>query len=151
MKQNILSEIKLLLAAEERPVIFLATKDEAGNPRVRPVSLMSTPRGFYIGTSRKSRKAAEIIEHNCIEWVTLFPTDLGTGYLRLAGRAQEIDGEEKRQAVSETGYPVDEYWDGVSDPDFVVFRIQPNRVEYIRPGENDALDVTETFAPYGKC
>lgn len=151
MKQNILNEIKLLLAAEERPVVFLATKDGEGNPRVRPVSLMSTPGGFYIATSRRSRKAAEIAGHRCIEWVTLFPTDQGTGYLRLAGKAEEVNGEEKRRAVSETGYPVDEYWDGVSDPDFIVFRIQPNRVEYIRPGENDALDVTETFASHGKC
>jgi len=145
-KPTLVNEIKLYLAAQERPTAFLATIDSLGNPRVRPVTLMATPQGFYIATSRKTRKAEEISHHNFVEWVTLFPTESGTGYLRLAGKVDEVIGEEKRNAVVETDYPVSLYWDGVSDPDFVVFKIIPDRVEYIRPGENDAQDVTETFA-----
>jgi general stress protein 26 len=145
MDNSLLSEIKLYLAAQEYPTAFLATKAADGNPRVRPVTLMATPEGFYIGTSRKTRKAAEIENHNFVEWVTLFPTVDGTGYLRLAGEASEVAGDEKRNAVVETNYPVTSHWSGVDDPDFVVFKINPARVEYIRPGENDARDVTESF------
>jgi general stress protein 26 len=106
---------------------------------------MATPRGFYIATSRKTRKHEEIQHNPSVEWVTLFPTEKGTGYLRLAGDAREVEGEEKRSAVEESDYPVDKYWNGVEDPDFVVFNIAPRRVEYIRPGEDDARDVTDTF------
>ncbi|MFH1735653.1 MAG: pyridoxamine 5'-phosphate oxidase family protein [bacterium] len=140
-----LNEIKLYLAAQDHPTAFLATIDRLGNPRVRPVTLMVTPQGFYIATSRKTRKAEEISHHNVVEWVTLFPTENGTGYLRLAGKVDEVIGEEKRNTVVETDYPVSLYWDGVADPDFVVFKIIPERVEYIRPGENDAHDLTESL------
>lgn len=151
MATNILNEIKLLLAAQDRLIAFLATLDKEGHPRVRPITLMVTPRGFYIATSRKSRKAKEISHHRCIEWVTLLPNDGNTGYLRFAGDAIEVSGEEKRNAVAENDYPVEKYWTGVDDPDFVVFRIHPGRVEYIRPGENDALNVTETFMDHEAC
>ncbi|RJP82240.1 MAG: hypothetical protein C4524_00960 [Candidatus Zixiibacteriota bacterium] len=142
---NNLSEIKLLLATKERPVAFLATVDNQGRPRVRPLNLMITPRGFYLATSRKSRKVAEVQNNSAVELVTLFPTEAGTGYLRLAGRAQEVKGEEKRHAVEETHYPVEVYWTGVEDPDLAVFRVDLERVEYIRPGEDDPLDVTPGF------
>jgi general stress protein 26 len=145
MNSNSLSEIRLLLAAQELPVAFLATVDDAGKPRVRPISLMSTPQGFYIATSRKSRKSVQIVNHSEVEWVTLFPTDAGTGYLRLFGKAKEVHGEEKSRTIEETQYPVRTYWNGVDDPDFIVFRIDPLRVEFIRPGDNDAIDVTHDF------
>jgi general stress protein 26 len=145
MRGNILNEIKLLLAAQEHPTAFLATQDDQGHPRVRPITLMVTPQGFYVATSKRSRKASEIKHHNYVEWVTLLPGDKGTGYLRLAGLAQEVNGEEKARTVEETEYPVQLYWQSVNDPDFIVYRVQPDRVEYIRPGENDYWDVTETF------
>lgn len=146
MNNNILNEIKLLLAAQQIPIAFLATLDATGHPRVRPVTLMVTPRGFYVATSRKSRKASEIQGHNNVEWVTLLPGESGTGYLRFAGSTREVEGEEKRSTVEENDYQVDMYWEGVDDPDFVVFRVEPQRVEYIRPGEDSAMDVTRIFA-----
>ena len=147
-----LNEIKLLLSAQDNPIAFLATRDADGHPRVRPVSLMTTPRGFYIGTSRQSRKAEEIGHHECVEWVTLLPGDGTTGYLRFSGNAIEVEGEEKINAVQENDYPVDKYWSGgINDPDFVVYRIKPGRVEYIRPGENNALDVTQIFLDQEAC
>ncbi|TKJ36858.1 hypothetical protein CEE37_14840 [candidate division LCP-89 bacterium B3_LCP] len=145
MSKNTLNEIKLLFAAQEQHVVYLATLDSSGHPRVRPVTLMVTPSGYYIATSRMTRKAAEIRECDKVEWVTLFPGERGTGYIRFAGNTIEVFGQEKRQAVEENDYPVEKYWTGIDDPDFVVFRIEPERVEFIRPGENDALDVTDTF------
>ncbi len=145
MNSHNLSEIRLLLAAEERPIAFFATVDQAGHPRVRPLNLMITPKGFYIATSRRSRKVAELKGRNLVEWVTLFPTDQGTGYLRIAGPVREVKGAEKHDAVEETHYPVAAYWKGVDDPDLVVFRVEPQRVEYIRPGENDPLDLSAGF------
>jgi general stress protein 26 len=145
MNNNLLNEIKLLLATQDSPIAFLATLDAQGHPRVRPVTLMVTPRGFYVATSRQSRKASEIHAHNSVEWVTLLPGENGTGYLRFAGSPREVEGEEKQSAVEENDYPVTKYWQGVDDPDFVVYRIKPERVEYIRPGEDAAMDVTQTF------
>ena len=151
MSENILNEIKLLLTAQEQPVAFLATVDAEGHPRVRPITLMVTPRGFYVATSRSSRKAADIDHHHCVEWVTLLPYEKLTGYLRFAGDAREVQGEEKRETIEENNYPVDQYWSGIDDPDFVVFRIEPRRVEYLRPSESDARDVTEIFLDAGGC
>jgi general stress protein 26 len=145
MNSTTLNEIRLLLATRELPVAFLATVDETGNPRVRPFSLMATPAGFYLATSRKTRKAVEIMRNNSVEWVTLFPTESGTGYLRLSGAAVEVAGEEKMHTLQESQYPVHTYWTGLNDPDLVVFRIDPTHVEFIRPGENDAADVTDNF------
>jgi len=141
-----LAEIKLLLAAEERPIAFFATVDRQGQPRVRPLNLMVTPAGFYVATSRQSRKVAEMAQNNLVECVTLFPTEEGTGYLRIAGPALEVKGREKRRTIEETQYPVQKYWSSVEDPDFAVYRIDPQRVEYIRPGEDDPMDVTPDFA-----
>ena len=146
MNSENLAEIKLLLAAKERPVAFLATVNQQGHPRVRPLNLMVTPNGFYLATSRKSRKVAELAVHHAVECVTIFPTEDGTGYLRIAGEAVEVRGAEKKKAVEETQYPVKKYWKGVGDPDLAVFRIEPQRVEYIRPGEDDPMDVTPHFA-----
>lgn len=146
MNHESLNEIKLLLAAEERPIVFLATVDPEGKPRVRPLNLMSTPRGFYIATSKKSRKIRELKGSDAVEMVTIFPTEKGTGYLRITGKAREVNGQEKRSTIEETHYPVEKYWNGVDDPDFMVFRIDPERVEYIRPGEDDPMDVTATFS-----
>jgi general stress protein 26 len=146
MNSENLAEIKLLLAAKERPVAFLATVNPQGQPRVRPLNLMVTPNGFYLATSRKSRKVAELEVHHAVECVTIFPTEDGTGYLRIAGEAVEVKGAEKKRAVEETQYPVKKYWKGVSDPDLAVYRIEPQRVEFIRPGEDDPMDVTPHFA-----
>ncbi len=63
----------------------------------------------------------------------------------MNGRAVEMRGEEKKKVVKEWSYPVEKYWSGIEDPDFVVYRIIPEEAEYIRPGGYHSIDVTALF------
>lgn len=139
-------EIQKLLAERDHPVAFLATIDVQGFPQVRPLTLMSYGKHFYLATSTSSRKAMQITRDDRIEFVSLLPRDGSTGYLRVMGHAKRVMDPTLARTVTETcGYPVDKYWEGVEDKDFFLMRVEPERIEYMRPGEFEAIEVTHDY------
>lgn len=147
MVESKLEEIRLRLSKLKHPQSFLATVDNSGAPQVRPVTLMVYDDSFYLATSRSTRKARQIVDDNRVEFVTPFSEEGHGGYLRVMGLVQPISDLALMGKITDaTSYPVTVYWRGVDDPDFFLFRVNPLRVEYMKPGDNDAAEVTDEFA-----
>jgi general stress protein 26 len=139
-------EIEARLAKTKHPTAFLATVDSDGAPQVRPVTLMVTAGDFYLGTSSSSRKAEQISSDSRVELVTVFCEGENNGYLRVMGNAEPVADKGLIERVTQTtGYPLTDYWQGADDPDFFFCRIKPTRVEYMKPGEIAATEVTDEY------
>ena len=147
MSEPKMDEIKQLLAEREHPIAFLATVDAEGYPQVRPLTLMAYGNDFFLATGTSSRKAAQITQNDCVEFVTLLPKGDNTGYLRVMGHAHRVnDSKLAAKVVEACGYPVEKYWQGVEDSEFFMVQIKPLRVEYMKPGEFEAIEVTSEYA-----
>jgi general stress protein 26 len=146
MDNTALDEISARLAQSPRPQTFLATLDELGAPQVRPVTVMHHRGRFYFATARASRKASQITKDKRVEFVTPFSDGKHTGYLRVQGSAKEVrDLPLVSLVTTKCEYPVREYWKGVEDPDFFFFQVIPDRVEFMKPGDESAVEVTNEF------
>ncbi|MFH2054544.1 MAG: pyridoxamine 5'-phosphate oxidase family protein [bacterium] len=146
MSEAKFEEIAQLLAEREHPVAFLATVDVQGFPQVRPLTLMSHGKDFYLATSTSSRKALQLTRDDRVEFVSLLPKEGNTGYLRVMGNAKRVVDPALAKKVTEAcGYPVKKYWQGVEDDDFFLIRVEPQRVEYMKPGEFEAIEVTRDY------
>lgn len=146
MNKSMFEDMRSRLAQLNRPQAFLASLSDSGAPQVRPVSLMLDGDCFYFATARSSRKAKQIAKDGRVEFVTLFCEGGCSGYLRVEGLAREIRDLKLVERIT-TGchYPVLEYWKGVDDPDFLFFEVAPRRVEYMKPGAESAIEVTDEF------
>jgi len=124
----------------------MASLSQDGSPQVRPVTLMFDDGRFYFATSRTSDKAAQILRDDRLEFVTVFSEGGYSGYLRVCGHGQVIsDREVVERVTTQHEYPVREYWTGLDDPDFFFFRVAPTRVQYLKPGDERAVEVTDEF------
>lgn len=146
MNELMLEEMRSRLAELNRPQAFLATLSDSGAPQVRPVTLMIDGNRFYFATARSSRKAKQIAIDGRVEFVTTFCESGCSGYLRVQGVAREIrDLKLVERITMACHYPVLEYWKGTDDPDFFFFEVTPQRVEYMKPGAESAVEVTNEF------
>lgn len=140
------TEIDQRLSKIAHPTAFLATIAADGAPQVRPITLMTDAGSFYLGTSAASRKVEQIQGKNRIEFVTLFSDGGNTGYLRVTGSVERITDAALIGRVTVTNnYPVTQYWESIEDPDFYFCKVIPERVEYMRPGDMSAREVTNEF------
>jgi general stress protein 26 len=146
MSEPKMDEIKQLLAERKHTIAFLATVDAEGYPQVRPLTLMTYGNDFFLATGTSSRKAAQIMKNDRVEFVTLLPKGEFTGYLRVMGHAERVtDSELARKVAEACDYPVEKYWQGVEDSEFFMVKIKPIRVEYMKPGEFAAIEVTSEY------
>ena len=146
MNKLMLEEMRSRLAQLNRPQAFLASLSDSGAPQVRPVTLMLDGDCFYFATARSSRKAKQITIDGRVEFVTLFCEGGCSGYLRVQGLAREIrDPKLVERITTACHYPVLEYWKGIDDPDFFFFEVTPQRVEYMKPGADSPVEVTNEF------
>lgn len=146
MNKLMFEEMHSRLVQLSRPQAFLASLSESGAPQVRPVTLMLDGNCFYFATAQSSRKAKQIARDSRVEFVTLFCEGGCSGYLRVQGLAREIrDLKLIDRVTTACHYPVHEYWTGVDDPDFFFFEVTPQRVDYMKPGANSAIEVTNEF------
>jgi general stress protein 26 len=147
MEKVTVQEIGALLAELKNPQTFLATVDASGAPQVRPVTVMHHSGRFYFATSRASRKVSHIARDRRVEFVTPFKEGDNGGYLRVQGVVNEIKELELVETVTKKcKYPVQNYWKGIDDPDFFFFQVVPERVEFMKPGAETAIEVTSEFS-----
>jgi general stress protein 26 len=147
MTESIPQEVYQYLGRTDHPQSFLATVDADGAPQVRPVTLMIYENAFYLATSKSSRKALQITHDKRVEFVAPFCDGAHNGYLRVMGLALPVDDLALVTKITTAHkYPVAEYWNGVDDPDFFCLQVTPTRVEYLKPGATNAVEVTGEFA-----
>jgi len=118
--------------------VYLATA-EADQPRVRPVTLLDIDRKFWIATGTRSAKARQMLRNPNVEFCLPLTEECGNGYVRIAGVASVVTDPEVRTAIGAQIPFLTDYWSGADDPSFCLVRITRVEVEYLRPGEHDAV------------
>ncbi|UCF09586.1 MAG: pyridoxamine 5'-phosphate oxidase family protein [Candidatus Bipolaricaulota bacterium] len=118
--------------------VYLATS-EKDQPRVRPVMLIDYDEKFWIATAMESRKACQIRNNPSVEFCLPLAEGDANGYIRVAGVADPVDDPSWRKEIGERFGYFAEYWSGPDDPDYLLLRITRVEVEYLPPGETEAV------------
>jgi general stress protein 26 len=128
-----------VIAADRFP--YLATMD-GDQPRLRPVSPVRTE-GFtvYIANLRAYHKTVEIAANPKVELCYL---DDRHDQVRITGVADVVSDQTILQEIWNSNPLLRQYLGRIDNPDFVVYRIRPNRVRYMREW---ALDYHEVSLP----
>ena len=134
--EEIQQEVWSLL--KDSQCVYLATA-EAEQPRVRPVTLLDLDEKFWIATSPRSAKARQIRRNPNVEFCIPLEEECGNGYIRVAGVASIIMDPETRTRIGSQIPFLTEYWTGPDDPNFCLIRVARVEIEFLKPGETDAM------------
>ena len=98
---------------------------------------------FLRRTTVQTRKAREMAAHPKVAALVMFRKDNFSGYLRVTGDVESVENFDERKRIADAAaYRLECRWKGPDDPDLVFVRIIPERIEYMRPGDDDAQEVT---------
>jgi general stress protein 26 len=116
-----------VVAADRFP--YLATMD-GDQPRLRPVSPVRTE-GFtvYVGNLRSYHKTGEIAANPRVE---LCYMDDGHNQVRLTGVAEIVTERQLLAEIWDANPLLRQYLGSINNPEFLVYRIRPTRVRYMR-------------------
>ena len=108
---------------------YLATMDD-DQPRLRPVSPVRTD-GFtvYVANLRPYGKTKEIEANPKVELCYL---DEGHNQVRITGLAVVVDDRSVLQSIWDENPLLRKYLGSIDNPELIVYRIDPNRVRYMR-------------------
>jgi len=118
-----------LAIMQEAKFPMVATMD-GDQPRLRPVSPVKTD-GFvvYVASLRSSHKTGELERNNRVE---LCYMDEGHDQVRITGIAERVTDRAFIDELWES-YPLLRSYLGTPDnPEFMLYRIMPNRVRFMR-------------------
>ena len=121
------------------PFPMLATVDPEGRPRVRPVSPVLTE-GFrvWVASFRSSHKTEELNAQPAVELAYM---DDGHDQVRIAGTAVLVDDRAERQRIWDGNPLLRSFLGNVCNPEFMLYRIEPQRVWFMREWALDYHDV----------
>jgi general stress protein 26 len=116
-----------VIAADPFPMLASIDGD---HPRVRPVSPVKTE-GFivYVASLRSSGKTDEIERNSNIELCYLTKEH---DQVRLSGPAERIEDPAVRQEIWDANPLLRAYLGSVTNPEFILYRIAPKRIRYMR-------------------
>lgn len=116
-----------VIAADKFPM--LATMDRE-QPRVRPVSpVLTEDFTVWVASMRSSSKTAEIERNQRVELCYMTKDH---DQVRITGVAELVTGGEKRQAIWDSNSLLRAYLKSIDNPEFLLYRIDPHRVRYMR-------------------
>ncbi|MBL8229971.1 MAG: pyridoxamine 5'-phosphate oxidase family protein [Bryobacterales bacterium] len=125
-----------VIAADKFPM--LATLD-GDQPRVRPVSPVRTDDfTVYVASLRSSNKTQEI--HH-VQKVELCYLTKDHDQVRITGVAENVHDLNLRQDIWETNPLLRTYLKSPDNPDFMLYRIVPKHVRYMREWALEYFDV----------
>jgi len=103
---------------------------DGDQPRLRPVSPVRTE-GFtvYVASLRSSHKTGEIGEEGKVELCYLTKDH---DQVRITGIAHVVNDRDVKQAIWEENPLLRVYLKAVDNPEFVLYRIEPRQVRYMR-------------------
>ena len=107
----------------------LATID-GDQPRLRPVSPVKTD-GFivYIANLKNYGKTAEIAANPKVELCYMSPSH---DQVRITGIAQVLEDEAEIKAIWDSNALLRQYLGSVDNPQLIIYRVQPERVRFMR-------------------
>lgn len=116
-----------VIASDKFPMLATMDGDQA---RVRPVSPVKTDRfTVYVASLRSSHKTAEIGAAGKVELCYL---TLDHDQVRITGVAHVVDDLEVKQSIWAENPLLRAYLKSVDNPEFVLYRIEPRQVRYMR-------------------
>jgi general stress protein 26 len=121
---------KILAKLEGLQIASLATITQDGKPWVRYVTVQADPDlTLYVATSPGSRKVAQVKAAPEVH-LTCGLADPATmeAYLQIQGRAEVVDDQTTKNRVWRPEF--EQYFPSAEDPNLVVVRISPYRIEY---------------------
>ena len=122
--------VELAQSTMERcPFPMLASVDGT-RPRLRPVSPVGVE-GFtvFVASLRSSHKTGELAANPSVELCYL---DDGHDQVRIEGTAELVRDETVRQTIW-NGYPLlRSFLGSITNPEFMLYRIRPERVRFMR-------------------
>jgi general stress protein 26 len=109
---------------------FLATVDETGQPRVRPVSPVRVD-GFtiYVANLRSYHKTREIAANPHVELCYL---DEGHDQVRITGTATTVSDRALLEEIWAANPLLRQYLRTPENPELIIYRIRPERVRFMR-------------------
>ena len=109
---------------------FLATVDETGHPRVRPVSPVRVD-GFtiYVANLRSYHKTREIAAHPQVELCYL---DEDHDQVRITGTAITLSDRALLDEIWAANPLLRQYLRTPDNPELIVYRIEPRQVRFMR-------------------
>ena len=130
-------ELALAVVAEDR-FPMMATLD-GDQPRVRPVSPVKTD-GFvlYVASLRSSNKTGEIDRQAKVEICYLTKDH---DQVRITGFVENVTDAVVRQQIWDTNPLLRAYLKTIDNPEFVLYKVTPKRVRYMREWALEYVEV----------
>lgn len=109
---------------------MLATVDEAGQPRVRPVSPVRVD-GFtvFVANLRRYGKTGEIAANPRVELNYL---DEHHDQVRITGTAEVLSDPGLLEEIWASNPLLRRYLGSLENPELIIYRIRPSRVRFMR-------------------
>lgn len=108
---------------------YLATVD-GDQPRVRPVSPVRNERfTVYVANLRSYRKTQEIAANPKVELCYL---DARHDQVRISGIAERVTERHLLEEIWNANPLLRQYLGSIDNPELIVYRIRPNRVQFMR-------------------
>jgi len=120
--------------------VFLATV-EGDRPRVRPVTLISFDKRFWVTTDTRSAKVKQIRRNPKVEFSLLFKEEDKDCCLRVAGLAKIIEDKEIKAKIARHCDFFSRHWESVDDPNYTLLEICPVEIEYVRPDKTTRMRI----------
>ncbi len=127
---------------------MLATVDETAQPRVRPVSPVRVDPDFsvYIANLASYHKTAEIAANPKVELAYLAADH---DQVRITGTAMVVTEESVLNDIWASNPLLKQYLGSPENPEFVLYRIVPNQVRFMREWALDYHDVPTSSTQQG--
>jgi uncharacterized pyridoxamine 5'-phosphate oxidase family protein len=138
---------------DQGPLMYLASS-AGGQPHVRAMSLIYHGGTCWCCTGTSRPKYAQLQENNKMEF-TFIARDAGAEFhnIRASGKAIEIHDLPTRAELAAAIPFFDGYWESPEDPEFALYRLDIDQIEYHPPGGKEyfRLDVpNEQCQRFGK-
>jgi general stress protein 26 len=119
---------------------MLATVDETGQARVRPVSPVRVDSDFtvYVANLASYHKTAEIAANPRVELAYLAPDH---DQVRLTGTAEVVTERSLIEKIWASNPLLKQYLGSPENPEFILYRIVPEQVRFMREWALDYHDV----------
>ncbi|WP_338095644.1 pyridoxamine 5'-phosphate oxidase family protein [Methanorbis rubei] len=106
---------------KNNPVLYLATVDESGNPKIRPFMFMLEKDGKpYFCTSNKKPMYAQMKNHPNVEITTASPE---FAWIRISAKISFSNDLEIKKAVIASSPLVKGIYQTAENPDFAIFTL----------------------------
>ena len=120
--------------------VVLATI-EVTSPRLRPITLMKFKDSFFFATNPTSNKSKHIESNPIVELLLQWKEESNNGYIRVSGKAIKVNDESIVQGLWDYYDYMRKLWSGPVDPSLVIYRIQVQYYDYMKPGEWESIKI----------